>query len=328
MTKIKKYITGLSILFSLFYSARGQEVKVTSAFDSARIFIGDQINFTVIVDQPEGLKLALPVFKDTLVRNIEILSGPVIDSTKQKGRLKIIQKYLITSFDSGRYQVPPVFTEMKNESGLKRFYSEYSLLKVMRVKIAPADTVTKIFDIIKPYRAPVTVGEILPWVLIATVMGALAWFAVIYIKKHKKSGGETETVIIPDPAHIIAFHELERLRDEKLWQNGEIKLYYTRLTEILRQYLENRFRVFSLELTTSETLDTLVKTGFKRDGSYNQLKMVLMSADLVKFAKYAPEAAEHETIFQDSWNFVLATKEEPAVYENADTSDKAGEVKK
>jgi hypothetical protein len=220
-----------------------------------------------------------------------------------------------------------VFVEMKNESGLKRFYSEYALLKVIRVKIAPADTVTKIFDIIKPYRAPVTLGEVLPWVLIAAVIAALAWFVYRYIKKHKRSEQETETIVIPDPAHIIAFHELERLRDEKLWQRGEIKLYYTRLTEILRQYLENRFRVYSLELTTSETLDALYKTGFKKNGSYNQLKSVLNSADLVKFAKYAPEPAEHESIFQDSWNFVLATKEEPVYEDKVDTNDRGGEEK-
>ena len=59
---------------------------------------------------------------------------------------------------------------MKNEDGLKRFYSDYSMLEVMRVKIAPADTTAKIFDIIKPYKAPVTIGEILPWVLIAALL--------------------------------------------------------------------------------------------------------------------------------------------------------------
>ena len=103
-----------------------------------------------------NLKLNLPVFKDTLTKNIEILSGPLIDSsTVQNGRIKIIQKYLITSFDSGLIQSPPVFAEIKNADGLKRFYSDYSLLEVMRVKIAPADTASKIFDIIKPYRAPI-----------------------------------------------------------------------------------------------------------------------------------------------------------------------------
>jgi hypothetical protein len=326
MTKIFKYSLVLSLLFALCLSAGAQDVKVTSAFDSTRILIGDQIRFTVTVDQPDGLKFALPVFKDTLVKNIEILSGPVIDSTREKGRLKIIQKYLITSFDSGRYQIPPVFVEIKTENGLKRFYSEYSLLEVMRVRIAPADTVAKIFDIIQPYKAPITVGDVLPWVLIAAVIGALAWFAVRYIRKLRSSRGEIEEIVIADPAHVIALRDLEKLRDEKLWQNGEIKLYYTRLTEILRQYLENRFRVFSLELTTSETLEALVRTGFKKNGSYNQLRGVLTGADLVKFAKYTPEPSEHESIFQDSWNFVLATKEEPSADEMADKKD-SGEEK-
>jgi hypothetical protein len=298
------------IFFHLFAAAYAQDVSVKSSFDSARIFIGDQIRYTVTIEKPAGLKLILPILKDTLIKNIEIVSGPVIDSTSLGGRVKIIQRYLVTSFDSGRYQVPPVFAEVKNVDGLKRFYSDFSLLKVMRIQIAPPDTVSKIFDIVKPYRAPVTVGEILPWVLILALMGVLVWFAVRYIKKLRSTGREIEIIINPDPAHVIALRELEKLRDEKLWQSGEIKKYYTRLTEVLRQYLENRYRVFSLELTTRETLDALVKTGFKRDGSYNQLKNVLTSADLVKFAKYNPEPSENELVFQESWNFVLATKEE------------------
>jgi hypothetical protein len=327
MIKITRYITGLFIFFSLFIPVRGQDVKVTSAFDSARIYIGDQIKFTVTVDKPDGLKLSLPLFKDTITKNIEILAGPFVDSSKQNGRMRIIQKYLVTSFDSGRYQVPPVFTEMKNENGLKRFYSDYSLLKVIRVKIAPPDTVTKIFDIIKPYKAPVTIGDVLPWVLIAFIVAALVWLVYRYIMKHKGSADETETIVIQDPAHIIAFRELERLRDEKLWQNGEIKQYYTRLTEILRQYLENRFCVFSLELTTGETLDALYKTGFKKDGTYNQLKGVLTGADLVKFAKYNPGPEEHESIFNDSWDFVNITKEEQLSDENAAMNSKTEEGK-
>ena len=197
---------------------------------------------------------------------------------------------------------------MKNENGLKRFYSDYSRLEVMRVKAAPADTTAKIYDIIKPYRAPVTVGEILPWILLAAILGILAWVILRFIRKNKKSDTGPETFINPEPAHVIAFRELEKLREEQLWQKGAIKIYYTRLTEILRQYLENRFRVFSLELTTDETLDSLLKTGFKKDGSYNLLKTVLTGADLVKFAKHIPEPTENESQYQKSWDFVLATR--------------------
>jgi hypothetical protein len=322
---MKKLISSIFLFISIISSSISQEVNVTSSFDTTKIFIGDQIKFTITIDQPSGLKLALPLFKDTLCKNIEILSGPVIDSSSQGGKIKIIGKYLVTSFDSGFYQVPPVFVEMKDQNGMKRFYSDYSQLEVIRVKITPPDTTAKIYDIIKPYRAPLTIGEVLPWILIIALLGALVWLAIRFLRKLKKSKTGIEAVIDPDPAHIIAFRELEKLRDEQLWQKGEIKYYYTRLTEILRQYLENRFRVFSLELTTSETLAALVKTGFKKDGSYNQLKTVLTGADLVKFAKYNPEPSENESHFQNSWDFVLATKENEAIPIAVDVKDKVME---
>ena len=88
MTKIRKHITVCLFYCHLFHSVRGQDVKVTSSFDSARIYIGDQIKFTVTIDKPEGLNLQFPVFKDTIIKNIEILSGPVIDSSRAEWKNK------------------------------------------------------------------------------------------------------------------------------------------------------------------------------------------------------------------------------------------------
>ena len=305
---MNRAIYHILIFLLLFSSAKGQEVSITAEFDTSRIYIGDQITFKITIDQPAELNLSLPYFRDTLVKNIEILSGPLVDSSRQNGRTRIIESYLVTSFDSGIYEIPPVYAELKNENGLKRFFSEYSLLEVLRVNIAPSDTTEQIYDIIQPYRAPVTLGEILPWLLLVALVGVLIWIASIYMRKFKKLPVEIETVIATDPAHIIAFRELEKLKEEQLWQKGEIKFYYSRLTEILRQYLENRFGIFSLELTTSETLADLVKAGFKKDESYNQLRSVLTGADLVKFAKYKPESEENEYHFRNSWDFVEVTK--------------------
>jgi hypothetical protein len=161
----------------------------------------------------------------------------------------------------------------------------------------------------------VTVGEILPWILIFLLAGALTWAVIRYLRRFKKPEPDEKSYIPAEPAHVIAFRELEKLKGEELWQNGETKKYYTTLTEILRQYLENRFRVFSLELTTFETLEALVKTGFKKNGSYNDLKSVMTCADLVKFAKYNPVAEESELHFQNSWNFVMATRDIEAAAE-------------
>jgi len=313
---MKTFILSLFLYISIIISSLGQDVKITSSFDSTKIFIGDQVKYTITIEKPVDISLSFPVFKDTICKNIDIISGPKTDSSSsQNGRIKIIQKYIVTSFDSGRYQVPPVFAEVKNSGGLKRYYSDYSLLEVMRIKITPPDTTAKIFDIIQPYKAPVTIGEILPWVLLLILAGALGWAIVRYLKTHKKSESGIESFIPEDPAHVIAFRELEKLKGEELWQKGEIKRYYTRLTEILRQYLENRYSVYSLELTTAETLEALIKTGFRKNGTFNDLKSVLNGADLVKFAKYNPVASENETHFQTSWNFVIATKENEIVVE-------------
>lgn len=311
---MKRIIFSILLSISIFTLSSGQEVSISAGFDTTRIFIGDQIRFTVLMQQPTGLSLSLAEFKDTLFQNIEILSGPVTDTTRSiNGILTIKKEYLVTSFDSGRYQVPPVYAELRTDEGLKRFYSDYSYLEVIRPLITPADTTAKIFDIVAPYRAPVTVGEILPWVLLILLVAAIGYYAYKLFKKYRRTDAGHEVIVIPDPAHVIAFRELEKLKEEKLWQKGEIKEYYSKLTIILRQYLENRYKVYSLELTTHETLNELLNTGFKKDSSFGRLKSVLSGADLVKFAKYNPEPTENESFYQDAWTFVLDTKQEELI---------------
>jgi hypothetical protein len=313
---MKPLIISLFIILTSWLPSEAQNVTVSTAFDSSRIYIGDQINFIIKIDQPSDLQLNLPFFKDTLIKNIEVLAGPSRDSIHLDGnRLQIIEKYLVTSFDSGFYEIPPVPAVLKSDDGVKRFYSDYSFLEVVRVRIAPQDTSAKIFDIIQPYRAPLTLGEILPWILLAAIFAVVIWLIIRYLRKLKNKRPENEPVINIEPAHIIALHELDILKEEMLWQKGETKKYYTRLTEILRQYLENRYGILSLELTTSETLEALVKTGFKKDESYKTLKNVLTGADLVKFAKYKPLEGENEQNLDNAYIFVNMTKASEVVPE-------------
>ena len=116
---MKRYSAILLYIYASLSGTFAQEVKVTASFDSTRIYIGDQTNFTVTIEKPVSYLLSLPFFKDSLQRNIEILKGPSIDTSFLKdGRIRIRQKYLITSFDSGYYQVPPVYAEMTGENGI------------------------------------------------------------------------------------------------------------------------------------------------------------------------------------------------------------------
>lgn len=325
---MKKRIIYFFILSVTFTGIRAQNVSVSSSLDTSLILIGDQINYTITIDKPTGLNLSIPVYKDTLFRNIEILSGPVIDSSIINGRTKLVGRYLITSFDTGYYAIPPAFVEVKSNTGIKRFYSDYSILEVARTKIAPADTALKIYDIIKPYRAHITIEEILPWVLLVILVGAIVWYIIRYLRLHKKDKEVTEPVAMIEQAHVIAFRELEILHLEQLWQKGEIKKYYTRLTEIIRQYLENRYQVFSLELTTEETLSSLINAGFRKDEEYHRLKTILTSADLVKFAKHKPEPSENDLHYRNSWEFVNNTKLEESQSDTSEEKDIGKEAEK
>lgn len=306
---MKRLILIILIIAVCLTKGHGQDVTVTAAFDTSRIYLGDQIFFTVKVNQPPGLRLEIQTFRDSLYKKIQILTGPVRDTTKIKnGALNIIDKYLVTSFDSGIYEVPPVYAEIKENNGIKRYYSEYSPLEVMRVKMTPPDSSSKIFDIIKPYGAPVTLMELIPWIFLAIAVAFIVFIIIRLLKRYRRT--ETKEIYVknPDPAHVIAFRELEKLKNEKLWQNGEVKTYYSRLAEILRIYLENRYSVYSMEMTTSETLEVLLRSGFKKDANYALLKSVLNGSDLVKFAKYKPEPSENEMHFENAWSFVDATR--------------------
>jgi hypothetical protein len=324
------------ILFILYGSSSvySQDIIVTAAFDSSKIFIGDQINFTVTVEQPKDINIRLPFFKDTLIDKIEILKGPVVDTVKdENNRLKIIEKYLVTSFDSGLYQVPPVYAEIGNKKNLKRYFSDYSQLEVARVRIAPPDTTARIFDIVAPYKAPLTFAEVMPWLVLGAVIAATMFFVVRSIRKMRKDTTVAAEVINIEPAHVIAIRELDRLKGEQLWQKGEIKKYYTRITEILRQYLGNRYGITALELTTAETLAALTEQGFKKDETYKILADVLRGGDLVKFAKYKPVPEENEMHLDNAYRFVEATRiiekpqpEEEAAGEKVETAREEGIV--
>ena len=128
------------------------------------------------------------------------------------------------------------------------------------------------------------------------------------------------------PAHIVAIEALEKLHNEKLWQNDKHKLYYSGLSDILRTYLDGRFEVGAMEMTTDEIVASL------RDVEVEQkLKMellaVLRDADLVKFAKATPEAEENEAAFDKTLNFVEQTKPVEKVEEAEDEPTKNKKAK-
>jgi hypothetical protein len=294
------------VLAALFSTQMGwaQSLKINALFDSTTIVIGDQVKLRIEVDQPQKTKVQFPAFKDTINSKIEVIKTFKSDTIKNGDKLHITQEFLVTSFDSGDHYVAPIAFpfEMGPIKDTLR-----SVALHLRVLTLPVDTTKDIRDIKPPYRARIGFAEIWPFLLIllaAVLLGFGIWFL---IKKLKK-----EPVFLQrktfEPAHIIAIRDLDKLRGEKLWQSGKTKLYYTRLTEIIRLYIENRFNVKALEMTSDEIIGELKDAILQETENIALAQKIFTTADLVKFAKSQPLPDENEVSMLDAYQFVNNTK--------------------
>lgn len=305
------FALSLAMLFQFVpLSSGAQEVNVRAAVDRSSILIGDQVTVHLEIEQPGDLLLQTGVFADTLTDGIEILLQSEFDTTRlEVNRISLRKDFLITCFDSGTYAIPPFTATVKDAAVPAIFRSQPIYLTVTRADIEPADSTIQIFDIKEPYGAPVTFREVLPYFLGGILLAGMIYFLAYYLKKRKKDEPILKRIKPTEPAHVIALRELDKLKSDKLWQQDKVKLYYSRLTEILRTYLENRYGIQAMEQTSNETLQSLLEIGFNDNNLFDKLKEVFFLADMAKFAKAKPLPNENETTLLSSYLFVNETRE-------------------
>lgn len=314
---ILSFISAISIvmLFLFSYSASSQDIKVAAKLDSNNIRIGEQVKLQLSiqyrVDDGRQIKVRWPEMADTIRKEIEIVDQSKIDTIipDKNNPFQFIQTktLYITSFDSGYWAIPP-FKFMINDD-TNGYFTDPLLLSVGTVAV---DTSLAIKGIKPPYEENYTFLDWIKdnmYVVYGTLIAILVIILVIYIIRYfKKVKPPMVIVEIPKiPAHIIAFEKLDKLKNEKLWQEGKLKLYHITLTEIVREYIENRFKIQALEQTTEEIL-----YGFRNiamdEESGMKLKKLLVLADLVKFAKEQPLPNENELSLSDAYDFINGTK--------------------
>jgi hypothetical protein len=306
---MRRFLTSAAVLLLLVPATKAQVIRVTSAPDTSVILIGDRTGFTVTAEIPAGVSAEMNSAGDTLAGKIVVLRRDPRDTTRlTDGAMRITDRYLITSFDSGTYEIPPFFAERISGDSLIRYLSDYSSLRVLRPDIVLQDTTDVIFDIVPPRTAPVTFSEVLPWIIIVLIASALVYLLARFLPRNPLKRF-VKPLPPPEPAHIIALRELKALRDGELWQKGEIKEYYSRLSDILRRYIDNRYGISSPELTTDETVRMLQRAAVTTTGQMGLVKEVLSLSDMVKFAKYVPEAVVHESAYGNAERFVDETRD-------------------
>ncbi len=318
--KIRFYILSILMSFSVF--AEAQQVTAFSKADTNAIMIGDQIGFDIGIKLPEDFSVDWPKFADTLSQHVEIIGKSPIDTSFAESTKTLTQHLTVTSFDSGYFELPAVkFIFHHNNDTTK--YSIETEPVFLTVYVPDVDTTKPFRPIIEPFAEPVTIGEVIPWVLGAIILAALIIFGIYYYKRRKANkpvfGKKTKPL---PPPHIEAIEKLENLRLKKLWQAGKVKEYHSAITDIMRAYLKRRFNFDAVEMTTDEIFDILKSKKEVNETVYNKLKQVFELADLVKFAKAQPTALENDQSIFDSIDFVNETKFVPAESENEKEEDR------
>ncbi|MBI3500602.1 MAG: hypothetical protein HY063_02320 [Bacteroidetes bacterium] len=299
-----------------------QNITVTASLDTNAILIGKQAKLKLRIDYQTDkgdVKIDFPKIGDTIIKQIEVVRQSKIEKfipdSNDLGRFAQQQTFIISSFDSGYYAIPP-FKFFLNGDSSKPIVTEALLLTVNTV---PVDTTKNIKDIKPPIEVPFSWKEYLPYVYWG--IGALAVLAGIilliryYLKKRKKK--PLPEIIVPKiPPHITALERLEKLREEKLWQQGKLKEYHSELSDILRQYIEHRFYIHAMEQVTDEIMYSF-RTADVSEELKMKLRQILFLSDLVKFAKEQPLPNENEQSIINAFEFVNATKTEVAAAVNS-----------
>ena len=306
-----KYLTILAIAFGLTVSGALAQVNVKASMDTSMMLIGDQTNFRVEASFPDGYKVMLPVMADTVSRGLEIVEAGAIDSAIADGFVRISQKYVVTNFDSGWYAVRQLpFAILDKDGNPDTIYSEQVYYGVMTM---PLDTANP--NAICPPKpmaeAPFIFKELthyLKWGLLILLAAFAVVFAVYALIKRKRN----EPIFVKpkpqEPAHVVALRQLDQLKEQKLWQRGLVKEYYSSLTDIARGYLNGRFGLQAMESTTSEIMQMTKDVPEIDKDLRKNLQDLLERADFVKFAKAQTVANENEASFDFVEHFVLTTK--------------------
>lgn len=302
-------------LFNIETLKASKNTTITAHWDSTNVLLmGQVIPLRVEIVQDRGESGTLLTSRvDTLAAGVEVLRTLGGDTTDLgNNRVQINQSLLIQAFDSGLYQLPPVIYLTGDDT----IMSDELTLKVIPIRV---DTAGGIVDFKPTLAIPRKITDYIPnwmfrywWLwLVIIAAGVLAYYGMKAYRRYKKHGVMPWLPIKKRlPPYEEAIERLKSIEHSQLWQQGRDKEYHTELTETLRVYIERRYDVSAIEMTTSQILEELKDVDMP-SGSFDTLKEILVDADLVKFADQHFDAEINNKAMRQSRQFLEMTKPQP-----------------
>jgi hypothetical protein len=315
MRTFRNIATLLLLLVSVSAFAQGPEASASLRTDAAKLLVGDQARvFLSAQCDPAKDRIEWPQIPDSFGK-LEVVEKGKID-TVRKGVLAIYtQRLLVSGWDSARYVIPPFQLNVVPANGAPYTIQTEGL--TFDVSTVPVDT-TKPFKPIKGImQVEVSWMDYIWWFVGAGIL-LLALIGYVIWRKTRRKPVPVAPPPPPEPIHEKALRLLAALETEGLWQKGEVKEYYVRLTDILRIYIEERFGIPAMERTTDE-LTAAAQTHKELAFQTERLHGILATADMAKFARAQPTPAAHISTLQAAKELIMATIPPPPPVPNTQT---------
>ena len=299
---MKRILYFILILF-VFPTLHAQEVKVATS--TKNIKIGEQIEYKISVQAPANAAVVFP--EGQTFGALEMVKTNPTDTLKEAGKFRLEKAYYLTQFDEGKYTIP----QQKIQISHKDFYTDSLLVEVHNVAI---DTLKQPLYDAKPIAEVTSPSSSHLWLWIVGIVALLLTAAALYffVFRKKKLSAEEERKKLPPFERAI--QDLKDLQNSKYLIESQHKAYYTRLTDIVKEYLEDEVHILAKESTTDELLAKI--NDLQQNGklhlsaeTISNLKRVLQNADLVKFAKSKPSDNNAEYDRETIENVVIKTQE-------------------
>jgi len=297
---MKRWFLMIGLVMGLLATASAQQAEVSANVPDESIAVGKPFSLDLSMKVPYGSYVEWNGFStDTLSEQIDILKRGDLERTADADSNVIVQQRLtLMTFDTGYVTIPSLQLSAANSQLLTDPIQLY-------VNTIAVDTTQAFKPIAQPIDQPMSKKEVFPWVLGALLLvlaGIVVWFVVKHRKpKHIEGDDHVRGPVIPP--YTKAIGDLESLKQQKLWQAGKVKEYYSGLTDIAREYIEGQFGVNAVEMTTDDILEEVSELHFN-DSLFGKLKDTMELADLVKFAKYAASPLESDNAMSDMTDFV------------------------
>ena len=282
------------------------QVSVEAEIDSIQIFVGQQAHLTLTAHAKENAKIEFPQFKPTqyITPGVEVLAGKEQKKKEQdNGFVARSMVYTLTSFDDTLYYLPPMTVKIDG----KPYKSKSLALKVLTIEVDTTN-VEQFFGPKDVQDNPFQWSDWSPtfWLsVLLLILLALCYYLYLRLRDNKPIISHIRIVkrLLP---HQKAMKESEQIKADKMVSSENSKEYYTKLTDTLRKYIEERYGFNAMEMTSSEIIDKLTAT--QDEKALSELRQLFLTADLVKFAKYSTLINENDMNLVNAIEFINQTK--------------------